>query len=333
MGIFARKTSWTPEQIPDQTGKVVVVTGGNAGIGYVTCKHIARRGARIYIASRSLDRTLPAIASLKEETGNENIHHLPLDLTSLSSIRSAATTFLGSESRLDILINNAGIMLTPYGLTKDGYELQFGTNHVGHYAFTHLLLPTLLRTAALPDSIPGSVRVVSIASEGHRGAPSCGIDFGDVNLEKSNPATRYGQSKLANILHARALHNHYHASPGSPIFVSVHPGVIYTDLYKELSGPGVVSTLLSPFMWLAKKSPLFISLEEGAWTQLYAATAPGVESGSYLEALCSVGTPTRQGRDEGLAEKLWEWSLAELERHGIKADAEAKPTPGLAEEE
>merc|ERR1711977_120003 len=176
--------------------------------------------------------TLPSkhepISEIKKAVPNGNVSFLQLDLSSFESVKKAAEEFKGKSDRLDILVNNAGIMATPYSKTNEGYEIQFGTNHMGHALFTKLLLPTLLKTAETPGA---DVRVVNLSSEGHNMAPNGGILFDQAALEKVGPWARYGQAKLANILHARELQKHHPSLTAT----ALHPGVIVTDLYNPFS--------------------------------------------------------------------------------------------------
>jgi len=169
---------WTFEDIPDQTGRVVLVTGGNTGLGYVTCQELLAKGAKVYLAGRQSQKSEDAIERLKKETGKDNVHLLPVDLSELKSVRTAAETFLSKEKRLDILINNAGVLAVPVDeLTKDGYDMHFGVNLLAHHHLTVLLLPALI-AADTP------ARVVNLSSFGHQFAPAEGISFETLKASK-----------------------------------------------------------------------------------------------------------------------------------------------------
>ena len=214
------------KDMPDLTGKVVIVTGGNTGLGLESCLKIAARNpAHLYLAARTASKADKAIAEVKKVAPGVSISHLSLDLASFPSIANAAKTVLANSDRLDILLNNAGVMALPPGLTEQGYEIQFGTNHVGHALFTHLLMPRLLETAQKPGA---DVRIVNLSSMGHQLASKEGIVFNELKttMEPRITWTRYGQSKLANILFTKELAKRY----PSITSVSVHPGVIKTDV-------------------------------------------------------------------------------------------------------
>lgn len=217
-------------------------------------------------------------------------------------METAAKEFTSKENKLDILYLNAGIMATPAGLTKDGYEIQFGTNHVGHALLTKLLLPTLEKTAEQPGS---DVRVIAVSSIGHLAAPWSGICFDKLKTEMSWTPTmvRYGQSKLANILFARELAKRY----PKILAVSVHPGAVNTELYRS-----VFSGWMSP---LTKLKGGFDTIETGAKNQLWAGTAKreDVANGEYYTPVAMSGQGSWKSQDMALAAKLWEWTEKELE--------------------
>lgn len=206
-------------------GKTVVITGGNTGIGYETALELACRGARVIIACRDMTKALNAASSIRKESKNENVLFRKLNLASCASIREFASKILKEESRLDILICNAGVMFTPYSLTEDGFEMQFGTNHIGHFLLTNLLLDRLKECA--PS------RVVVVASLAHTAGY---LDFNDMMWKKRyNSQLSYCRSKLANIMFARELAKRV---AGSGVTVcSLHPGTVYTEITRHfLSG-------------------------------------------------------------------------------------------------
>ncbi|KAI3329864.1 NAD(P)-binding protein [Ustulina deusta] len=310
-----------PDTLPDLKGKVFIVTGGNSGIGYYTVAHLAEHGAHVYMCARSPEKGTAAIATIKEMYPSANIDLLQMDLMDLTSVVAAAKHFLTLETALHGLVNNAGIMATPFEMTKDGHEAQWQTNYLAHWVLTDHLLPLMLRTAkTLP---PGSVRIVNLTSSGHLGAPKGGINFKDLSLKDSGPWSRYGQSKLANILHTKTLHKTY--GPGSPsarngegeIWVSsVHPGIVGTNLATSVreSGSGLTS-ILSVLHMLG----LIWPADKGSWTSLFCAASGDMkaeQSGTYFEIFQRFGEPRWQSgaaKDGMLAERL-EQSTGEVMR-------------------
>jgi NAD(P)-dependent dehydrogenase (short-subunit alcohol dehydrogenase family) len=286
---------------------------GNGGLGKQTIQYLAAHSpSRIYLAARTASKASSAIASIRAVVPDAPVEHLPLDLTSFSSIADAANTFKSKEKRLDILINNAGVMAMPYSLTKDGYEIQFGTNHVGHALLTKLLLPVLLETAKEPGA---DVRIINISSIGHLAAPSGGIIFDQKLLEKHYTWRRYGQAKLANILFTRELASRYPQITS----VALHPGVILTDLYASLQGNAFLNFWLAVYGRLFRFLPgHFKDTAGGALTQTWAATIQKekLQNGGLYGPVGIPMTGSRYARDLGLAKKLWEWTDAEFEKHG-----------------
>jgi NAD(P)-dependent dehydrogenase (short-subunit alcohol dehydrogenase family) len=287
---------------------------GNSGLGKQTITYLSSHSpARIYLAARTPSKATSAIADIRATVPSAcEIIHLPLDLTSFSSIASAASTFLASESRLDILINNAGIMASPYSATKEGYEIQFGTNHMGHALLTKLLLPVLLETAKQPGA---DVRIVTLSSVGHALTPPGGIIFDQAALEAQNTWRRYGSSKLANILYTRALAEHY----PSLTCVALHPGVILTDLFNNVRTNPLLKLGMWIYGWLGLVLPgHYRSAVDGALNQTWAATVKReeLESGAYYKPVGVRNSGSKWARDEGLERKLWEWTEGELERFG-----------------
>jgi NAD(P)-dependent dehydrogenase (short-subunit alcohol dehydrogenase family) len=254
---------WTAEDIPDQHGRVAIVTGANSGLGRVTALELARHGAQVVIASRNVEKGEAAAEGIHADAGGPEPSVRALDLGSLDSVRKFAEGFAGQ--RVDLLVNNAGIMMTPRGTTSDGFELQFGTNHLGHFALTGLLLEALARSDA--------ARVVTLSSNEHRGGK---LDFDDLQLESGySPRGSYQRSKLANAVFAIELDRRLRAA-GSPIVsVFAHPGYSATNL--QSTGPtGVAKAVMAVSNRIVAQSA-----ERGALPTLYAATAPDVEGGSY----------------------------------------------------
>ncbi|KFY45968.1 hypothetical protein V494_00688 [Pseudogymnoascus sp. VKM F-4513 (FW-928)] len=301
---WGNSIKFDPDQdIGDLQGKVILVTGGNNGLGKETVLRLAKHNPKcIYLGTRSLERGEAALDDIKNETPDSNIRLLEIDMASFASIESAVAVVKADFDRLDVLINNAGISNLPPDVTKDGYELQFGTNHMGHALLTKLLLPTMLKTA---ESAPaGAVRIVNISSDGHYHTTAPGINFDDLNL--GNNWARYAQSKLANILHAKALAKRY----PTIISVAVSPGTVRTSIFEKMNSP-VLNVLITLFGWAS-----LVTIPEGCKNQLWAATAPGVEPGFYYWPIGIKGGGNKFARDEALEEKLWEWTEAELAKHG-----------------
>jgi NAD(P)-dependent dehydrogenase (short-subunit alcohol dehydrogenase family) len=286
---------WTTADIPDQTGRVAVITGANTGLGYETAAALADHGARVVLAVRNLDKGKDAAAQITAQSPDAEVALQELDLTSLESIRAAAEQLRSEHDRIDLLINNAGVMYTPKANTKDGFELQFGTNHLGHFAFTGLLLDRLLPVA-------GS-RVVTVSSVGHR--IRADIHFDDLQWERSyNRVSAYGQAKLANLLFTYELQRRL-ASHGTTIAAAAHPGGSNTELMRNLP------------RWAAVAYPVIAPLMQdatmGALPSLRAATDPAVLGGQYYgpdgvgqtRGYPKLVGSSRKSHDVDLQRRLW----------------------------
>lgn len=276
------------------------------------------------MCARSPEKGTAAIESIKKMHPSVNIDLLQMDLMDLGSVVAAAKHFLTLETALHGLVNNAGIMATPFEMTKDGYEAQWQTNYLSHWVLTEHLLPLMLRTAK--TLLPSSVRIVNLTSSGHLGAPKGGINFENISLKDSSPWTRYGQSKLANVLHTKTLHKTY--GPGSrgarngdgEIWVSsVHPGIVDTNLATSVSESG--STIMSIFSVLRTFGFMY-SADKGSGTSLFCAASRDMkaeQSGEYFEIFRRCGEPWWQSgaaKDENLAERLEEWTGEAMRREG-----------------
>jgi NAD(P)-dependent dehydrogenase (short-subunit alcohol dehydrogenase family) len=251
---------WSTADIPDQQGRTVVITGANTGLGLETARALAAKGASVVLAVRNVDKGKAAAARLP---GDVTVQRL--DLTSLESIRTAADELRDALPRIDLLINNAGVMYTPKSRTADGFELQFGTNHLGHYAFTGLLLDLML-------PVPGS-RVVTVSSMGHR--IRARIHFDDLQWDRSySRVGAYGQSKLANLLFTYELQRRL-SGKGRTIAVAAHPGMSDSELMRNTPAAARLpyNVLIAPFFTQ--------STEAGALTTLRAAADPNVTGGQY----------------------------------------------------
>ncbi|MGF6455271.1 oxidoreductase [Pseudomonas frederiksbergensis] len=288
---------FTETDVPEQSGKCFIVTGANAGVGFETARVLAARGARVLLGCRAKERAEEAITRIKQLTPNANLAWLPLDLGDIEAVRAAAVT-ASDEPRIDALINNAGIMNPPLMRTKQGFESQFGINHLGVFALTSLLLPKLAET-------PGS-RIVVTSSIAHLKAK---IDWDDLNAQHSySKGERYGASKLANALFFFELNRRLRANHSSVTAIGVHPGVASTSLGRHMgalqwAGP-VVGLLLN-------------SADKGAWPALLAATG-NVKPGGYygptgfggIRGVAGEAKRAPQAEDPMLAKRLWDVSIA-----------------------
>ncbi len=282
---------WTESNIPDQSGRVAIVTGANTGLGFETARVLAQRGASVVLAVRDVEKGKQAAARM---AGDVTVQ--ALDLTSLDSVRAAAADLRAANPRIDLLINNAGVMYTPRQRTRDGFDMQFGTNHLGHFAFTGLLLDRLL-------PVTGS-RVVTVSSVGHR--IQAAIHFDDLQWERSySRVAAYGQSKLANLMFTYELQRRL-AAHGTTAAVAAHPGVSDTELARNSP-----AALRLPLTWLAPVITQKASM--GALPTLRAAADPAVLGGQYYGP-AGVGevrghprlvTSSEESYDAAVQQRLW----------------------------
>jgi NAD(P)-dependent dehydrogenase (short-subunit alcohol dehydrogenase family) len=305
---------WTAADVGDQAGRTAVITGGNSGIGFEAARVLAARGATVVLAcrdpgqaDRAAARIAAGLAASPPDGGSRAggpragaVQTVRLDLASLASVRKAAEELSARFARVDLLINNAGVMMPPYGRTEDGFELQFGTNHLGHLALTGLLLERLLE-------IEGS-RVVTVSSNGHRVGR---INLGDLQSERGYRKMRaYSQSKLANLMFTYELQRRLAAAGAPTIALAAHPGTSRTQLMRHMSGPSraVATAQLGPVTsWFAQ------SAEMGALPMLRAATDPQALGGQYygpggafeLTGYPVLTEPASRARDVGVQERLW----------------------------
>jgi NAD(P)-dependent dehydrogenase (short-subunit alcohol dehydrogenase family) len=257
--------NWTKSNIPDLTGKVIIVTGGNSGLGYESVKAFAEKGAEVILTSRSIEKGEIAKKTIGPVKGK--IVVMPLDLMDFSSIKSFAESFKKKYNRLDVLLNNAGIMTTPYFLTMDGLEAQNGTNHFGHFALTGLLFDLIKNTPAS--------RIVNVSSMAHKQGK---MDFDNLLFENGkgySPIKSYGRSKLSNLLFTYELQRKMEANGINSIAVSAHPGVSNTNLFQYLEDK-LIFKILRPLM-----SPFIHSREMGALPQIRASVDENVTGGEY----------------------------------------------------
>ncbi|WP_309569560.1 oxidoreductase [Deinococcus sp.] len=288
-------SDWTEDDVPDQTGKVVVVTGANSGLGLETSRVLALRGATVIMACRNAQKAEKAAAGIRALKPQGDVILMSLDLGDLKSVEAFAAAFREKYDRLDVLVNNAGIMVPPLGRTAQGFETQFGVNHLGHFALTAQLMPLLEKT-------PGA-RVVTVSSMAHRFGK---MDFGDLNWKsrKYAPMPAYGQSKLSNLLFTYELNRRLSAAGSDVTAVAAHPGWASTGLQGEGQGSQLANQLFAQ------------SQAMGALPSLYAATSPDAVGGAYYgpSGLLELGgNPERvpsneRSHDEEDAKRLWEVS-------------------------
>ncbi|XP_032359678.1 retinol dehydrogenase 12, like isoform X1 [Etheostoma spectabile] len=287
---FFRPAWSSAERLNDKT---VVITGANTGIGKETAIDLAKRGAKVIMACRDMEKAQAALKEVIENSGNENVVCMKLDLADSKSIKEFAEAINKGESRLNILINNAGVMVCPFGKTADGFEMQIGVNHFGHFLLTYLLLDLIKKSAP--------ARIVTVSSMAHSWGS---INLEDINSEKSyDKRAAYAQSKLANILFTRSLAKKLEGT--GVMTYSLHPGVVQTDLWRHLSGPQqIVMKMVSPF---TKNS------SQGAQTSIYCAVEPSLatESGGYYSD-CAPANCSAAGKDDDVAQKLWDLSCRML---------------------
>ena len=283
---------WTSDDVPGQQGRLAVVTGANTGLGFETARVLAARGASVVLAVRDTDKGKRAAARIAGTAPGADVTVQPLDLASLESVRAAAGELRARHPRIDLLVNNAGVMLTPRQATRDGFELQFGTNHLGHFALTGLLLEQML-------PVPGS-RVVTVSSLAHR--VRARINFGDLQSERSyRRVGAYGQSKLANLMFAYELARRL-SGAGITIAVAAHPGLAATELSRYT--PAIVAF---SYALVSQHAAM------GALPVLRAATDTGVAGGQYYGPrgfFGARGYPTlahsnRRSRDTAVQRRLW----------------------------
>lgn len=294
-----RQAPWTPQDIPNQSGRVAIITGATSGTGLETAKALAGRGATVVLACRNAQKTADVIQRIKAINPSARVESQALDLGSLKSVREAATAIRERFDRVDLLINNAGVMIPPYGLTEDGFETQIGTNHFGPFALTGFLLDRLMAT-------PGS-RIVTMSSGAHRVGQ---IRFDDLHFKQGyRPWTAYGQSKLANLLFTFELQRRLAAAGSGTLAVAAHPGWARTELQRHTGGwLGAFMAVFGPF--------LSQDAQGGALPLLRAATDPGVRGGEYYGPagfLEFKGAPIQVksnalSQATGLQQRLWQHS-------------------------
>ncbi len=295
------RARWAEADVPDQAGRTAVVTGANSGIGFDTARVLAEHGATVVVACRDVAKGQDAASRIAVTAAQPAVTVVRLDLASLASVREAADEIRASHDRLDLLINNAGLMMPPRGVTADGFELQLGTNHLGHFALTGLLLDRLLPV--------GGSRVVTVSSNAHRTGR---INFDDLQSQRRyRKMTAYAQSKLANLMFTYELQHRLAAAGAPTMALAAHPGTAFTELTRNMPGP---------VQYLNQRlgSAFTQSARMGALPTLRAATDPAARGGEYYGPdgrLEMKGHPRRvepnaRARDEDAQRRLW----AESER-------------------
>ena len=305
--------SWSPEEIPDQSGRLAVVTGANSGIGLVTARELAGKGAEVIVACRDTSKGEAAVERMRIDLApngdDARFEVRALDLADLASVRSFAEGVITEHpDGIDLLINNAGVMAPPRKETADGFELQFGTNHLGHFALTGLLLDELKKK-------PGS-RVVTVSSNAHKMGK---MNFDDLQSEHGYSRwSAYGQSKLSNLIFAIDLQKRLAEAELDVESMAAHPGLSSTNLGSAGTGTGdgIVNLLTTPFL---KLSNMFIAqdAEAGAQPTLFAAVSPGLPGGTYIgpdgigehRGSPTIVAPRKVAHDQGVADQLWQNSV------------------------
>jgi len=295
----AAAAPWTEADVPDQSGRTAVITGGNSGIGFEAARVLAERGARLFLGCRDQGKAHDAVLRIRATAPGAEVRVVPMDLASLRSVRAAAAQIRSGCEGIDLLINNAGVMMPPYGVTADGFELQLGINHLGHFALTGLLLD---RLAGLPGA-----RVVTVSSNSHQAGR---INFDDLQSRRDyKRIAGYGQSKLANLMFTYELQRRLAAAGSPAIAAAAHPGLTRTGLARYLS------RVMTAYYVLVER-PLAQSAAMGALGTLRAATDPAVRGGDYYGPVRwrgERGYPQRissseRSHDEGDQRRLWQES-------------------------
>lgn len=287
--------SWNLEQAPLQTGRIAIVTGANVGLGFETALALASKRCKVTLACRNIAKAEVAKANIVVQHPKAKVDCMELDLSSLASVRAFASAYAKRHTKLDLLINNAGIMMPPFSLSEDGFESQLAANYLGHFALTGLLLPLIVKTP--------NARVVNLSSLAHRWS---GIHFDDINFKNGySERSAYGQSKLACLMFAYELQRRLRKARKTTLSVAAHPGVSATNLFQHMPG---VARLFTPLVAL-----VFQSAKGGALPTLYAALGTDINGGDYCgpqsmrEMRGSPGkvSSNRASNDEAAAARLW----------------------------
>ncbi|KAI0466592.1 short-chain dehydrogenase [Xylaria cf. heliscus] len=300
----------TEENLGTQQGKVFIVTGANTGLGKELAKILYSKHAKVYVAARSEAKATAAIEDIRRlhPESKGQLAYLHLDLGDLTTIKTSAEVFLAKEQRLDVLFNNAGVMVPPQGsTTAQGYELQLGVNNIATFFFTQILYPAMVETAR---SAPrGSVRVVWVSSDAAEGAPNPAIDFDNMDYKKDEAAwTKYQRSKAGNVLHACEAARRSQRNGEGVLHVSLHPGIFPTDLQRTM--PGWQSRLVK----MVGKAPKY-----GGYTQLFAGLHPSVQNGAFVRPYGKLDKARKDLTEEPLGRKYWEWTEKQIEPYVQKS--------------
>ena len=292
---FISEKKWDSNDIPDQKGRIAIVTGSSSGIGYETARVLAEKNAAVIIAVRNLQKGNAAVEKIKISHPNANVKVMELDLASLDSVRRFVIKFKGDHFRLDLLINNAGVMMPPYSKTTDGFELQFGTNHLGHFALTGLLIDLITKT---PDS-----RIVNVSSGAHNYG---NLNFSDLNWENRpyKKMKSYGDSKIANIYFTYELQRRLNDTGSNTLVAASHPGWTATELQRHVGILGFLNHFFSQ------------DITMGALPTLYAAVCADVKGSDYygpsgwreMKGYPKKVESNKLSHDKEFASKLWEVS-------------------------
>lgn len=297
-----KKNKWSTTNIPDLSGKQIIVTGGNSGLGFEAVKALAQKNAHVVLACRNLKKGEEARKKIVNLNPTSDILVMDLDLANIESIRNFVNKYIQNHSQLDVLINNAGIMMVPYGHTNDGFEKQLGTNHLGHFALTGLLLDVLKKT---PKS-----RVVNVSSMAHKAGV---MDFDNLLYENGkdySPMKAYGRSKLSNLLFTYELQRFFELNKIDSTAIAAHPGVSDTNLFDHAAPKWVLSLMKPLFSLMVQPADM------GALPELRAATDPNVKGSEYygpdgrqeMKGHPVVVKPTKNALNKVHAQKLWEMS-------------------------
>jgi len=301
---MGKQKNWTVDDIPDLSGKVMLVTGANSGIGYESALEFARKGARTILACRNMEKAEAALEKLLQACPGAPVEIMHLDLADLQSVRSFSNAFKAKYDRLDVLLNNAGIMMVPYGKTVDGLERQMGTNHFGHFALTGLLLDLIQKT-------PGA-RVVNVSSGGHRMGK---MDFDNLLYEggkKYSPARAYGRSKLANLLFTYELQRLFDAHKVDALALGAHPGGSETNLGNHLEDTFLFKVLvpvLSRFLMQSAAMGALPSIRACVDPQAKAAEYYGPDGFMESKGFPVVVKSNKASHNLEDARRLWEISV------------------------
>ncbi|MCM4156839.1 oxidoreductase [Gramella sp. AN32] len=287
------------DDIQDQSGKIAIITGANTGLGYETTKFLVKKNMVVVMACRNLKKARTARESITRKNRKAQIEIMELDLSSLNSVKAFTEKFIENHERLDVLVNNAGLMIPPYQKTEDGFESQFGVNYLGHFLLTQKLFPLLKKS--------GNSRIVSLSSIAHKNAQ---INFEDINWEKKYSRSKaYGQSKLACLMFAYELQRRIEKSNLKIKSLAAHPGISDTELFRYI--PGFLTFILKPFTFFISHSA-----EKGARPEIIAATHPSLKGGEYIGPTGFKGMKGKPGvvgsspysYDEKIADELWNLS-------------------------